>query len=145
MHDAMTFALDPQLAADTVPVISLGLSDLRLMNDRRFPWLLLVPRRAGASEIIDLSPADRAALMEEIAAASGALRLATNCDKLNIGALGNKVRQLHVHVVARFAGDAAWPGPVWSAGAAVGYDGAVRDRLVGAIRDMLGGAAPGAG
>jgi diadenosine tetraphosphate (Ap4A) HIT family hydrolase len=113
------------------------------MNDRRFPWLLLVPRRAGASEIIDLSPADRAALMEEIAAASGALRLATNCDKLNVGALGNKVHQLHVHVVARFAGDAAWPGPVWSAGVAVGYDGTARDRLVATIRGILGGAAPG--
>jgi diadenosine tetraphosphate (Ap4A) HIT family hydrolase len=137
MHDTTTFALDPAIAADTVPVISLGLSAVRLMNDRRFPWLLLVPRRAGAVEIVDLAKADRAALLEEIAAASGALRLATNCDKLNIGALGNKVRQLHVHVVARFTDDAAWPGPVWGAGTAVAYDGTARDRLVAAIRDML--------
>jgi diadenosine tetraphosphate (Ap4A) HIT family hydrolase len=144
MHDATTFVLDPAIAADTVPVLSLGLSELRLTNDRRFPWLLLVPRRAGAVEIIDLAKADRAALLEEIAAASGALRLATNCDKLNIGALGNKVRQLHVHVVARFTDDAAWPGPVWGAGEAVAYDVRARDRLVATIRAALASPAPAA-
>jgi diadenosine tetraphosphate (Ap4A) HIT family hydrolase len=88
-------------------------------------------------EIIDLAKADRAALFEEINAASAALRTATRCDKLNVAALGNQVRQLHVHVVARFAGDAAWPGPVWGAGAAVAYEAAARDRLVAAVRSAL--------
>ena len=115
------FALDPKLAADSVRSASSALSDLRLMNDARFPWLLLVPRRAGAGEIIDLDKPDRAALFEEIIAVSAALRTATHCDKLNVAALGNQVRQLHVHVIARFDGDAAWPGPVWGAGAAVAY------------------------
>lgn len=124
------FALDPRLAADTLPVAALGLSDLRLMNDRRFPWLILVPRRAGMSEIIDLAEPDRTALFAEVVQVSGALRAATTCDKLNIGALGNIVRQLHVHVVARFEGDAAWPGPVWGSGAAVPYAGGEAERLL---------------
>ncbi len=133
----MPFTLDPKIAADTVAVTPLGLSDLRLMNDARFPWLLLVPRRPGAVEIIDLAKADRAALFEEINAVSAALRAATRCDKLNVAALGNQVRQLHVHVVARFAGDAAWPGPVWGVGDAVAYEAAARDRLIAAVRTAL--------
>lgn len=137
MHDATPFVLDPVLAADTSAVLSLGLSDVRLMNDRRFPWLLLVPRRAGAVEIIDLAKPDRATLFEEITATSGALRLATGCDKLNIAALGNQVRQLHVHIIARFEGDAAWPRPVWGTGEAVAYDPAARDRLADTIRSFL--------
>jgi diadenosine tetraphosphate (Ap4A) HIT family hydrolase len=142
MHDAPPFVLDPAIAADTTPILSLGLSELRLMNDRRFPWLLLVPRRPGAVEIIDLSKPDRAALFEEITAASGALRMASDCEKLNIAALGNQVRQLHVHVVARFAGDAAWPGPVWGAGTAVAYEARARDRLTETIRSALSPALP---
>ena len=137
MNPDSSFVLDPKLAADSVSIANLALSDLRLMNDARFPWLLLVPRRAGAVEIIDLAKADRAALFEEITAASAALRTATGCDKLNVAALGNQVRQLHVHVVARFAGDAAWPGPVWGTGAAVAYDGAARDRLIATVKGAL--------
>ena len=130
MNPPEGFALDPRLAADTLPVAALGLSDLRLMNDRRFPWLVLVPRRPGMSEIIDLSGADRAALLGEMVQVSGALRAATACDKLNVGALGNIVRQLHVHVVARFARDAAWPGPVWGSGAAIPYAPGEAERLL---------------
>jgi diadenosine tetraphosphate (Ap4A) HIT family hydrolase len=131
------FSLDPVLAADSVAVSELALSDVRLMNDARFPWLLLVPRRPGAVEIIDLAKPDRAALFEEINAASAALQVATRCDKLNVGALGNQVRQLHVHIVARFAGDAAWPGPVWGSGGAHAYAPAARERLIGDIRGAL--------
>lgn len=137
MNPDSPFVLDPKLAADSVSIANLALSDLRLMNDARFPWLLLVPRRAGAVEIIDLAKADRAALFEEITAASAALRTATGCDKLNVAALGNQVRQLHVHVVARFAGDAAWPGPVWGTGAAVAYGEAARDRLIATVKGAL--------
>lgn len=134
----MPFALDPQLAADSVAVAELGLSDLRLMNDARFPWLLLVPRREGAVEMIDLEKPDRAALFEEINAASAALRAATRCDKLNVAALGNQVKQLHVHVIGRFDGDPAWPGPVWGAGPAVPYAAEARNTLIDKIRSALG-------
>jgi diadenosine tetraphosphate (Ap4A) HIT family hydrolase len=131
------FLIDPRLAADTLPLARLALSDLRLINDARFPWLLLIPRRAGISEIIDLSDRDGAALLREVASVSTALKAVTACDKLNVAALGNMVRQLHVHVVARFAGDAAWPKPVWGAGEAVAYRAAERDRLIERIRAAL--------
>ena len=137
MNETALFALDPKLAADSLPVGRLGLSELRLVNDSRFPWLLLVPRQPGAAEIIDLAKPDRAVLFEEITAVSEALRAATGCDKLNVGALGNQVRQLHVHVVARFEGDAAWPGPVWGSGAAVAYETCAADRLIAAIRKRV--------
>ena len=131
------FALDERLAADTEPVATLALSDLRLMNDARFPWLILVPRRPNATELTDLDEPDRMRLMAEVAAVSQALRTATNCDKLNVGALGNIVRQLHIHVVARSCGDAAWPGPVWGAGEPVAYCAEARDRLIELIRIAL--------
>ena len=107
------FELDPRLAADSVPVTDLPLSAVRLMTDGSFPWLLLVPRRPDLVELIDLSGDDQRRLMDEIAAVCHALRTVTDCDKLNVAALGNSVSQLHVHVIARYAGDAAWPGPVW--------------------------------
>ena len=132
-----SFSVDPKIVADTVPVAALRLSDLRLMNDARFPWVLLIPRKAGAAEIIDLDEAERALLLDEIATVSTALKAITGCDKLNVAALGNQVRQLHVHVVARFVGDAAWPRPVWGSGEAVAYEAAARDRLIGALTASL--------
>ncbi len=132
-----TFTLDPRLAGNSTHVARLALSDLRLMNDAQFAWLLLIPRRAGMAEIIDMEKPDRAALFEEIVAVMGALKAATGCDKLNVAALGNQVRQLHVHVIARFQGDAAWPNPVWGTGAAVAYDGETRDRLVADLAATL--------
>lgn len=131
------FLLNPTLAADTAAVAALGLSELRLMNDSRFPWLVLVPRRENAVEIVDLSKPDRAALFEEITGVSTTLRTLTGCHKLNVAALGNQVRQLHVHVIARFTTDAAWPKPVWGAGSAVAYEAAARDRLIARIRAAL--------
>ena len=117
----MPFALHPTLARDTVEVARLSLCRVLLLNDRRFPWLILVPERDSMRDLDELSPGDRAMLIEEIAAASGALRQLFRPDKLNVGALGNIVPQLHVHVVARFRTDAAWPGPVWGSGAAEPY------------------------
>ena len=131
------FTLDPRLAADSMHVTSLGLSDLRLMNDARFAWLLLVPRRVGMAEIIDMEKPDRARLFEEIVAVMRALKAATGCDKLNVAALGNQVRQLHVHVIGRFISDATWPGPVWGTGTAVAYDEATRDRLIADLTAAL--------
>jgi diadenosine tetraphosphate (Ap4A) HIT family hydrolase len=107
------FTLDPRLEADTLEIASLPLSVVRLMNDRRFPWVILVPARPGAIEIVDLAPADRAALIEEVAQVSAVMRELFRPAKLNVAALGNVVPQLHVHVVARFTTDAAWPNPVW--------------------------------
>ncbi len=131
------FTLDPRLAADSTPVTNLGLCDLRLMNDARFAWLLLVPRRPGMAEIIDMEKPDRALLFEEIVAVMTALKATTRCDKLNVAAFGNRVRQLHVHVIARFQSDGAWPNPVWGAGAAVAYDEARRDRLIADLAAAL--------
>lgn len=110
------FTLDARLAADTVPVARLALSRVLLMNDARFPWLILVPERPGLAALHGLAAADSAVLFDEIARASRALEAVCAPDRINVGALGNIVRQLHVHVVARRAGDAAWPGPVWGTG-----------------------------
>nr|WP_272212770.1 HIT family protein [Marinicella sp. W31]MDC2878687.1 HIT family protein [Marinicella sp. W31] len=112
------FKLDERLQGDSVLVASLGLSELRLMRDERWPWLLLVPKRAGASEVFDLVPLDQTMLTFETNEVAKALKEVTGADKINIAAIGNIVRQLHVHVVARFEGDANWPGPIWGYGAA---------------------------
>jgi len=124
------FELHPRLAQDTLAFAELDLCTVRLMNDSRFPWLILVPRRAGAREFHQLAVAERSVLMEEIAHVSAALERATGAVKINVGALGNIVAQLHVHVVARFESDAAWPGPVWGSGPACAYDAATRLELV---------------
>ena len=117
----MSFALDPRLAADTLEIVDLALSRALLMNDARYPWVILVPRRAGLIELTDLDAADRAQLMQELAQVAEILRAWPGAEKINIGLLGNIVRQLHAHVVARRADDAAWPGPVWGSGAAIRY------------------------
>ena len=118
----MSFALDPRLAADTREIGDLKLSRALLMNDARYPWIILVPRRAGLSEITDLDAAERAQWMEELAKTAQILRALPEVEKINLGALGNTVRQLHGHVVGRRAGDFAWPGPVWGSGPALAYD-----------------------
>jgi diadenosine tetraphosphate (Ap4A) HIT family hydrolase len=133
----VTFALDPRLAADTLEIGDFTLSRVRLMNDARFPWLILVPRRASLTEIVDLDRRERALLMEEIALASEALRALPDVDKINVGALGNIVRQLHLHIVARRIGDAAWPGPVWGAGMAQRYEDGAAAELVARMQRAL--------
>ncbi|MBB3805931.1 MULTISPECIES: HIT domain-containing protein [Xanthomonas] len=112
------FQLDPRLAADTVFVADGPLSQVRLMDDTRFPWLVLVPRVADVSEWIDLDGGQQRLLLAEINQLSQLLRVEPGVGKLNLGALGNIVRQLHVHLVGRHPGDAAWPGPVWGSGSA---------------------------
>ena len=112
------FELDPRLAADSHLIADGPLSQLRLMDDARFTWLLLVPRLADACEWIDISAQSQALLLAEINHTGNLLRACGPCDKLNLGALGNIVRQLHVHLLARNRGDAAWPGPVWGVGSA---------------------------
>jgi diadenosine tetraphosphate (Ap4A) HIT family hydrolase len=133
--DERGFTLDPQLAADTVFVADWTLCRVLLMDDARFPWLILVPRRADLVELDDLAPGEQVRLLSEINQAIAMLRNVARCDKLNVGALGNIVRQLHVHVVARREGDAAWPGPVWGSGQAVRYGPTGRDRLLEVLRE----------
>lgn len=132
------FELDPRLAADSVFVADGPLSQVRLMDDTRFPWLLLVPRVHGAAEWIDLDGGQQRLLLAEINRAGQLLRAEPGVEKLNIGALGNIVRQLHVHLVGRHAGDAAWPGPVWGSGAAVRHDAGALATLTAAWRSRLG-------
>lgn len=136
------FALDDRLRADTALVASLTLCDILLMNDTRFAWLILVPRRAGLVEVSDLGSDGQALLWHEVQRACAVLREVAPCDKLNIGALGNIVRQLHVHVVARCEGDAAWPGPVWGSGAAIPY---AEKALAERIESLRGRLLPNAG
>jgi diadenosine tetraphosphate (Ap4A) HIT family hydrolase len=132
------FQLDARLQADTTLVGDMGLSRLLLMNDARYPWLVLVPRHSGLVEITDLSDSQAMMLMSEIRRCCNALRAACPCEKLNIGALGNVVRQLHVHVLARTTGDEAGNGPVWGVGRAQPYSPQVRDKLLAILRPALG-------
>ena len=131
------FALDPRLQADTHRVAMLPLCELRLMDDARYPWLILVPRRAGMVEVAELSDGEQRELWHEANRSAAALRAVAPCDKLNLGALGNIVRQLHLHVVARTQGDAAWPGPVWGSGAAVPYAAEALAARLAALRQAL--------
>jgi diadenosine tetraphosphate (Ap4A) HIT family hydrolase len=130
--------LHPQLADDTHPVAHLPLSELRLMDDANHPWLILVPRVAEVTELIDLEPAQQAALMDEINLASRVLRERFRPDKLNVAALGNLVPQLHVHVIARFTGDIAWPRPVWGTASARPYPPELLVQRVAELQAMLG-------
>lgn len=116
------FTLHERLEADTFEVAELTLCSLRLMNDARYPWLILVPRQKELRELTDLSEAEQRQLLKESAIASRALDELFAPDKLNIGALGNVVSQFHWHVVARYQDDAAWPGPVWGFGEAQPYN-----------------------
>ena len=127
------WSLDPRLAADTAAVCDLALSRLLAMNDADFPWLILVPRRTDARDMIDLG-AEQSLLMDEIAAASRALKAETHCDKLNVAAIGNVVPQLHIHIVARRIGDPLWPKPIWGASAGRRYETATLARFAAAIR-----------
>jgi diadenosine tetraphosphate (Ap4A) HIT family hydrolase len=132
-----SFSLHERLAKDTLPVGDLALSRVLLMNDARFPWLVLVPRIDGVREVFDLSASDQQRLIAETARCSQRLKMLTGAGKINIGALGNLVPQLHVHVVARSAGDGAWPGPVWGFGISDPYAPAEGDAMVAQLRDAL--------
>jgi diadenosine tetraphosphate (Ap4A) HIT family hydrolase len=138
----LPWTLHPQLAHDTTMIGDLPLSRLLLANDANYPWLLLVPRRPGVSEIIDLDHADQAQLLDEITRVSRALKDATACDKLNIAAIGNVVPQFHVHVVARRRDDPAWPKPVWGAVPARPYDPGERERFVADLRREVATSSP---
>lgn len=138
MADPDGFALDPRLAADTRLVGDLPLSRVLLMDDARFPWLVLVPRRAGLVELSDLPREERIVLLDEIDHVAGALRALVAPDKINVAALGNVVAQLHVHVIARFRCDEAWPRPVWGVGEAQRHDPDAAAARIVPLRAQLG-------
>ena len=139
MTEAVTsdFVLDTRLAADSVLIADGSLSQIRLMNDDRFPWVVLVPRVPNASEWIDLDGAQQRLLLAEINQISQHLKQKPNVSKINIGALGNIVRQLHVHLIGRNENDAAWPGPVWGSGKAQRFDPEVLAQRVEIWRQRL--------
>jgi diadenosine tetraphosphate (Ap4A) HIT family hydrolase len=133
-----SWSLHPQLEHDTAPVGDLALCRVLVIDDADYPWIVLVPRRPAVTEIIDLSAADAARLTEEIAQASRVLKAVTNCDKLNVAAIGNVVPQLHVHIVARWKTDPLWPKPVWGHVSPRPGDAAAFAHFIAAIREGLG-------
>jgi diadenosine tetraphosphate (Ap4A) HIT family hydrolase len=134
----LSFALDDRLARDTFVVGDMALSRVLLMNDKRWPWLIVVPRRQGLVELTDLDTEGRAVLIEEAARAAHFLKAHAAAHKINIGALGNIVRQLHLHVVARTVGDPAWPRPVWGHGVRRPYEEDDARALIAAAKKSLG-------
>ena len=132
------YALHPQLADETVPVCDLDLCRVLLSKDSTYPWLVLSPRREGLRDLHDLSEADGNTALDEIRRCSRALVDLFGPDKMNVAALGNQVPQLHIHIIARFTNDPAWPGPVWGKVPPAPYDEAVRDALIARLRTALG-------
>jgi diadenosine tetraphosphate (Ap4A) HIT family hydrolase len=135
--DASDWSLHSQLKKDTIDIGDLPLCRVLVIKDAHYPWLLLVPRREGAVEIIDLDEVAQAQLMTEVARVGRALKEITNCDKLNIAALGNLVPQLHVHVIARRTSDAAWPRPVWGVMPPLAHDAEEVQNFITALRRKI--------
>ncbi|SFA90852.1 Diadenosine tetraphosphate (Ap4A) hydrolase [Rhizobium sp. NFR07] len=131
------FELDARLARDTELVESLGLCQLRIMKDARWPWLMLVPQRNAVSEVFELRPLDQALLTFETNMVAEALKRATGAEKINVAAIGNIVRQLHVHIVARSEGDPNWPGPIWGFGQPQAYDETEKQALINRLTENL--------
>jgi diadenosine tetraphosphate (Ap4A) HIT family hydrolase len=131
------FQLHPQLAVDTLAVTNLPLSTVLLMNDRRFPWCILVPRHPDLVDLIDLTSDAQTTLWQEIDTVSRVLKAVFNAEKLNVAALGNVVPQLHIHVIARFQNDAAWPKPVWGIGTPEPYTRENADAVISRTKAAL--------
>ena len=132
------FQLHPQLAADTVPVANWPLCQVLLIKNANYPWLVLVPARDDLRDFDDLAPDDLQQASAEIVRASRALKTVFTPDKINVGALGNMVPQLHIHVIARFADDPAWPQPVWGVVPALPYSADALESRLTLLRDALG-------
>ena len=131
------FALDPGLTRSAAAFLDLPLCTVLLREDARWPWLLLVPRLANVSDLRALDDAQSAQLMTEIMQATRAVAAEAGVTRTNVGALGNIVPQLHVHVVGRWPGDAAWPGPVWGVEGKVAYEAAAKAALIARLAARL--------
>jgi diadenosine tetraphosphate (Ap4A) HIT family hydrolase len=135
--DALTFEIDSQLKQTSYPLLSLSVCDLRLVDDQRWPWVLIIPRVAHAVELIDLTPDLRSEVWLEIDHVARVMRDQFSPHKLNIAALGNQVRQLHIHCIARFPDDDAWPNPVWGIGESVPYDSEALNTRLNSMKDAF--------
>ena len=134
----MKFELHPQLEADTIYIASLDTCELLLMNDSRWHWLILVPRIEEAVEWHELFTDQRQDIDFEIANTASALKAVSGCEKINIASLGNMVRQLHIHIVARYSGDANWPGPIWGYGERAPYSAEQLQSFVSNLQHSMG-------
>lgn len=124
------FKLDPRIEKDSIFIKDLPLCQIRLQNDSRYPWLVLLPSKNDLTEVYELTEQDQALLIKESSLVSKALALTTNCKKVNVANLGNVVSQLHWHVVARFEQDLTWPGPIWGIGTSVPWDDQKRAEFI---------------
>jgi diadenosine tetraphosphate (Ap4A) HIT family hydrolase len=131
------FKLHPQLQQDCLTVGNFALSQILMMNDSQYPWFILVPRRAEIREIYQLTEADREQLLRESCWLAQALAKIYQPDKLNIAAIGNLVPQLHLHHVARYQTDIAWPAPIWGKFAAVAYSEQAAQTCIDSLRLCL--------
>ena len=136
-RQAHKFFLDARIEADTINVAKLALCQIRLMNDCRFPWLVLVPQRRDATEIFDLKQEDQSICYQEISLISRMLKQATGCDKINIAAFGNMVPQLHIHIVARNQTDPAWPDSAIGFGTREAYTPDAAAAMVTKLRQVI--------
>lgn len=138
---ATSFPIDPRLTENSMAICDLALSQLRLMNDARFPWLLLIPQRDGARELVDLPTDDQVLALADVNRACAALRATPwptgRVEKLNVAALGNMVPQLHIHIIGRRSDDPAWPGPVWGVGTAIQFDSDQLRPIIANLRQSL--------
>ena len=130
------FQLHPQLEKDTFPVLDLKLCKVLLMNNANYPWLILVPMRENARDLFDIPTQDHALLWQEIRHVHETLKALTNAEKMNVGALGNMVPQLHIHIIARHSTDAAWPAPVWG-GPAIKYEEGAAETFISKLSQTL--------
>ena len=137
MDDPYAFTLDPQLEQDTALVADWHLCQVRLMNDSRYPWVILIPKVSGIAEIHELSEAQQQLLLGESVRLSKALDQLFAPHKLNVAALGNMVRQLHIHHIVRFEHDVSFPRPVWGVGDSVPYDADALNETVNGLQIAL--------
>ena len=135
--DTPAWSLHSRLKEDTIDIGDLPLCRVLVIKDANYPWLLLVPRRPDAVEIIDLDEVEQAQLMTEITRVARALKEITKCDKLNIAALGNAVPQLHMHIIARRSSDAAWPRSVWGVAPPLAHDAEEVQNFISALRRKI--------
>ena len=132
------FALHPQLKQDTIHIGEFELCDVLLMNDVRYPWIILVPKRENKTEIYQLTESEQQRLLNESSFLSDAMSTLFSADKMNIAALGNMVEQLHIHHIARFKTDVTWPKPVWGVGQAEPYSEIAKKAMMSQLTHALG-------
>jgi diadenosine tetraphosphate (Ap4A) HIT family hydrolase len=137
MSRMKNFALDEQLARDTLSITDWPLCKVLLRNDANYPWIILVPCRSNITEIYQMSKEEQFQLIEEVSNASKILKAFSKADKINIGTLGNIVSQLHIHIIARYKNDSAWPQPVWGKVPAISYSEAQLQKLLPKLKDCF--------